>query len=188
MFESFFLYLNNSSPITLGVLGLLSFYFILILWIFTYKSLSFFQNIKLEEESLNLIITEGFSQHYHSKLCRCINDAKQSKELLNACEMSIIKEMSKGISWISIVASTAPFIGLFGTVVGILESFAHFGTTTKVAFGDLAPLISEALIATACGIFVAIFAYTFHQILQRKLYELHTIIKAEIEIILAKSL
>ena len=75
---------------------------------------------------------------------------------------------------------------LFGTVVGILESFAKFSTASKVSFSVIAPVISEALVATAAGIFVAIFAYTFHQILTRKVYEFNTYIKSQIDIIIAR--
>jgi biopolymer transport protein ExbB/TolQ len=60
-------------------------------------------------------------------------------------------------------------------------------TSSKVSFSVIAPAISEALIATAIGIFVAIFAYTFHQILSRKLYELNTYLKAQIEILLSQN-
>ena len=108
------------------------------------------------------------------------------KEILHACEINIIKDASNGVSWLAIISSTSPFIGLFGTVVGILESFAKFANQSKVAFSIIAPAISEALVATAAGIFFAIFAYTFHQIISRKIYELNIYLKAQSEIIVAK--
>ncbi len=77
-------------------------------------------------------------------------------------------------------------LDFFGTVVGILESFAKFSSHSKVGFSVIAPAISEALVATAAGIFVAIFAYTFHQILTRKVFELNTYLKAQSEILIAK--
>jgi biopolymer transport protein ExbB/TolQ len=67
-----------------------------------------------------------------------------------------------------------------------LESFAKFSTVSKVSFASIAPVISEALVATAAGIFVAIFAYTFHQILTRQIYELNTYLKSQIDIVLAR--
>jgi len=186
MIDVFLGYIGHSGVITISVLALLSLYFILIFWIFIYKIISLNKLINNEKVTLEKIIANGYSHHYSSKLCSCINDAKPSKELLNVCEISIIKDASNGVNWLSIVSSTAPFIGLFGTVVGILESFAKFSGEIKVAFGDIAPVISEALIATAAGIFVAVFAYTFHQIIVRKIYELNVFIKAESDIILAK--
>ena len=55
-----------------------------------------------------------------------------------------------------------------------------------MAFSIIAPAISEALVATAAGIFVAIFAYTFNQIISRKVYELNIYLKAESQILIAK--
>ena len=56
------------------------------------------------------------------------------------------------------IANAAPFIGLFGTVVGILRSFADIAQTGKGGFAVVASGISEALIATAAGIIVAVVA------------------------------
>jgi len=186
MLDTLINYLNESSIISLGVLVLLSFYFILIFWIFLYKYFVLTENISTEQSNLNnLDFTE---QNFNplSKIGQCIGSKRISKESLNVCEISLIREASTGISWLSIISSTAPFIGLFGTVVGILESFAKFSTSNKVSFAVIAPVISEALVATAAGIFVAIFAYTFHQILTRKVYELNTFIKSQIDIVLSR--
>ena len=106
--------------------------------------------------------------------------------MLDVYETNIIKEASNGLSVLSIFASTSPFVGLFGTVVGILESFAKFSTLNKVGFSVIAPAISEALVATAAGIFVAIFAYAFHQILSRNIYVLNAVINSQIKIILSR--
>jgi biopolymer transport protein ExbB/TolQ len=178
-------YLTNSSAITYIVLALLSFYLILTIWIFLYKYFSVISLIKNEEKSLESLTSREATFSPLSALNRCSNNSN-SKELLHACEINIIKDASSGISWLAIISSTSPFIGLFGTVVGILESFAKFANQSKVAFSIIAPAISEALVATAAGIFVAIFAYTFHQILVRKVYELNTYIKAQSEILIAK--
>lgn len=178
-------YLSNGSAITLLVLLSLSFYFVLCFWIFIYRYLSINSSIFNEKKSLDALTSRSDSLSPMSALNKCSNKV-HTKEILNACEISIIKEASVGITWLSIIASTSPFIGLFGTVVGILESFAKFSSHSKVGFSVIAPAISEALIATAAGIFVAIFAYTFHQVLTRKVYELNTYIKAQAEILIAK--
>ena len=179
-------FLENSSVISLGVLFLLSVYFILTFWLFLYKYFQLSQSIKIEKQEVDSLLIRDAVTNPLSKIGHCIGKAPTSKEFLNVCEMSIIREASSGISWLSIVASTAPFIGLFGTVIGILESFAKFSNVSKVSFSVIAPAISEALVATAAGIFVAIFAYTFHQIINRKIYELNTYLKSQIDIILAK--
>lgn len=178
-------YLTNGSAITLIVLLWLSFYFLLCFWIFIYRYLSIKSSIFNEKKSLDALTSRSSTLSPTSALYKCANGAN-SKEILNACEINIIKDASAGISWMSIIASTSPFVGLFGTVVGILESFAKFSSHTKVGFSVIAPAISEALVATAAGIFVAIFAYTFHQILTRKVYELNTYLKAQSEILIAK--
>ncbi len=178
-------YLSNSSAITYIVLALLSFYLITTIWIFTYRYMIVMGLIGNERKSLDSLTSRSATFSPLSALNKCSNSSN-SKELLYACEINIIKDASDGISWLAIISSTSPFIGLFGTVVGILESFAKFSSQSKVAFSVIAPAISEALVATAAGIFVAIFAYTFHQILVRKVYELNTYIKAQSQILIAK--
>jgi len=179
-------YLSNSSSISIGVLILLSIYFILVFWIFLYKYFKLADLISTEKTHLNAMLQRGTIINPLSKIGECINNAPISKEFLNVCEISLVRDASSGLSWLSIISSTAPFIGLFGTVVGILESFARFSTASKVSFSVIAPAISEALVATAVGIFVAIFAYTFHQILTRKVYEFNTYIKSQIDLIIAR--
>ncbi len=187
MIDSLINYINNGSAITFLVIGLLSIYLILVIWIFTYKFLSLNSLVNNEKKALESLISRKSGINPLSSLSRCIaHDGTVSKEILSACEISLIREASIGISWMSIVASTAPFIGLFGTVVGILESFAKFSTHSKVGFSVIAPAISEALVATAAGIFVAIFAYTFHQLLTRKIYELDTYLRAQTKILISK--
>ncbi len=178
-------YLANSSAITYIVLALLSIYLIVTIWIFIYRYINLKGLITNEKKSLESLTSRETTYSPLSSLNKCSNNST-SKELLHACEINIIKDASSGISWLAIIASTSPFVGLFGTVVGILESFAKFSGQAKVGFSLIAPAISEALVATAAGIFVAIFAYTFHQILTRKVYELNIYLKAQSEILIAK--
>jgi len=187
MIDSLLNYFNNSSVISIGVLALLSVYFLMLFWIYLYKYFQLIGYISTEMNNLNSLLSRETTANPLSKIGQCLHKAPVSKEFLNVCEISLVREASTGLSWLSIISSTAPFIGLFGTVVGILESFAKFSTASKVSFSVIAPVISEALVATAAGIFVAIFAYTFHQILTRKVYEFNTYIKSQIDIILARS-
>lgn len=66
------------------------------------------------------------------------------------------------------ISASAPFVGLFGTVVGIMESFKAIGITGKSGFSVVAAGISEALIATAAGIMVAVVALLFYNFLQSR--------------------
>ena len=65
-------------------------------------------------------------------------------------------KLSTSLSFLATTANTAPFIGLFGTVWGIMYSFHQIGMQKTASIAAVAPGISEALIATAVGLFVAI--------------------------------
>jgi biopolymer transport protein ExbB/TolQ len=64
------------------------------------------------------------------------------------------------------IGSSAPFVGLFGTVVGIIKSFESISMTGKSGFTVVASGISEALVATAAGIIVAVIAVIFYNYFQ----------------------
>ncbi len=66
------------------------------------------------------------------------------------------KRLSTFVSFLATVGNTAPFIGLFGTVWGIMTSFHNIGLTQSASLAAVAPGISEALIATAAGLAAAI--------------------------------
>lgn len=67
-----------------------------------------------------------------------------------------IEVIESNLSFLATVGSTSPYIGLFGTVWGIMNSFRSLGTMQQVTIATVAPGISEALIATAMGLFAAI--------------------------------
>ncbi len=65
-------------------------------------------------------------------------------------------ELKRGLGTLATVGSTAPFVGLFGTVVGIINAFSQIGTSEMAGLSAVAGGISEALVATAIGLAVAI--------------------------------
>ena len=65
-------------------------------------------------------------------------------------------ELEKHLSFLATVGSTSPYIGLFGTVWGIMSAFRSLGTMGSATLSTVAPGIAEALIATAMGLFAAI--------------------------------
>lgn len=67
-----------------------------------------------------------------------------------------VAELEKNVSWLATAASAAPFVGLFGTVWGIMNSFQSIGATGAANLAVVAPGISEALITTAAGIGAAV--------------------------------
>ena len=64
--------------------------------------------------------------------------------------------LDERLPFLATVGSTSPYVGLFGTVWGIMNSFQSLGTAQQVTLAQVAPGISEALIATAMGLFAAI--------------------------------
>ena len=69
---------------------------------------------------------------------------------------SEISKLEQGLSFLATTGNVAPFIGLFGTVWGIMDSFRHIGLQGSASLATVAPGISEALIATAAGLATAI--------------------------------
>ncbi len=67
-----------------------------------------------------------------------------------------IDELELHLPFLATVGSTSPYVGLFGTVWGIMNSFRSLGAMKQVTIATVAPGISEALIATAMGLFAAI--------------------------------
>jgi len=186
--SSLFTYLFESSAITIFVLLLLSVYFIATFWVFLDRYYILNSRIQSEAKSLKLLYTgQSKSVASHSLIFTYLSRVQvPNKAILQAASSDAIRVSTKGLTWLSIIASTSPFIGLFGTVIGILETFTKLGAQSSASLGVIAPAISEALIATAAGIGVAIFAYTFHLILKRKAYELSSLLSSQAEVILSQ--
>ena len=67
-----------------------------------------------------------------------------------------VGRLEKGMSWLATIGSVSPFIGLFGTVWGVMDAFAGLGDAGTASLRAVAPGIAEALITTAAGLFAAI--------------------------------
>ncbi|TGW15691.1 MotA/TolQ/ExbB proton channel family protein [Candidatus Hepatobacter penaei] len=86
-----------------------------------------------------------------------INSVKSHLEEATASiEVKEIASLEQGVGFLASMASTAPFVGLFGTVWGIMMSFSAIAESGDTNLTVVAPAISEALFATALGLFVAI--------------------------------
>lgn len=101
-----------------------------------------------------------------------LDDAYASKEELSDKLHRRLQETNSGLKdhlWIlGTIASSAPFVGLFGTVLGIMGSFRAIGESGKSGFSVVAAGISESLIATAAGIIVAVIAVIFYNYFQTR--------------------
>jgi biopolymer transport protein TolQ len=64
--------------------------------------------------------------------------------------------LERRMTWLATIAATSPFVGLFGTVMGVVDAFHGLGTAGAATLRAVAPGISEALITTAAGLFVAV--------------------------------
>lgn len=181
-------YLFESSAITIFVLLLLSAYFVATFWVFFDRFYILNSRIATEVNSLKALYTgRSKSVANNSLIFTYLSRVdRPNKAILEAASSDAIRASTKGLTWLSIIASTSPFIGLFGTVIGILETFSKLGAQSSASLSVVAPAISEALIATAAGIAVATFAYTFHLILKRKAYELSSLLSSQSEVILSK--
>ena len=83
-------------------------------------------------------------------------EIEASKRALDRAEAIVHAELKRGVSGLATIGSTAPFVGLFGTVVGIINAFGAISTEKSTGLGAVAGGISEALVTTAIGLFVAI--------------------------------
>lgn len=67
-----------------------------------------------------------------------------------------VTSLERRLTWLATIAATSPFVGLFGTVMGVVDAFHGLGTAGSATLRAVAPGISEALITTAAGLFVAV--------------------------------
>jgi len=180
-------YIAESSPITIIVVTILSIFFIYSIWLFVYRLRVLNRVLDSESKSLTKLFMGLSDTVSKTSLIRTyINKVDKLKpSLLDAAINDAIRSATGGLTHLSIMATISPFIGLFGTVVGILEAFSKLSIGSNATMSVVAPAISEALVATAVGIFVAIFSYTFHLLLKRKAYELQSILKSEADILIA---
>jgi biopolymer transport protein ExbB len=79
-----------------------------------------------------------------------------SKRALERAEAIVHAELKRGLGGLATIGATAPFVGLFGTVVGILNAFRGISEQKATGLGAVAGGIAEALVTTAVGLFVAI--------------------------------
>jgi biopolymer transport protein ExbB len=93
----------------------------------------------------------------------------------------------RGLWMLATVGATAPFVGLFGTVVGIMTAFQHMAQTGQGGFGVVAAGISEALITTAAGIAVAVLAVILYNALnthaQKLALQLRLLVEEYLELV-----
>jgi len=114
----------------------------------------------------------------YSEVCRQI--AARSKitnqvALERTLQLGISEEVSRlerNMNWLATIGSVSPFIGLFGTVLGIIDAFEGLGVSGSTSLRAVGPGIAGALIATAFGLFAAIPAYIFYNVFSNRIREI----------------
>ena len=96
-------------------------------------------------------------------------DIKGVSLAVNKAINAEISRLSRRLDFLATTGSTTPFIGLFGTVWGIMTSFSAIGFQGSASIGGVAPGIAEALIATAGGLVAAIPAVIFYNYFSDKI-------------------
>ena len=112
-----------------------------------------------DHESYSNIFRNIMGEYEKSRLQKNKIDSAFIQRLYTSLDLSIAAEdssLNKGLSFLASSGSVAPFIGLFGTVWGIINSFQGLSDATQATINAVAPGISEALVATALGLFAAI--------------------------------
>lgn len=89
--------------------------------------------------------------------------------VLQAATIDEVTQLEKSLSWLATAANASPFIGLFGTVVGIIIDFQGLSGASGSSIQSVAPGIAEALIATAAGIAAAVPAAIFYNVFLSKI-------------------
>jgi len=85
-----------------------------------------------------------------------------------------LSRLEKWLTWLATTGNVTPFVGLFGTVWGIIDAFHGMGTAGTASLRSVAPGISEALITTAAGLFAAIPAVIAYNIFLQRVREFGT--------------
>jgi biopolymer transport protein ExbB len=113
---------------------------------------------KLEQRSAYRAIVEDalVAQDQHSKLTDPVDQHDWMANSLARSQGSITNRLGEGLAFLATVGSTAPFIGLFGTVIGIYRALIKIGASGQASISTVAGPVGEALIMTALGLVVAV--------------------------------
>lgn len=108
-------------------------------------------------ENLEGVFADGFTEHL--KLARKDGVTDTSEGMQRTLRVSLQRKqasLENGLSALASIGSVSPYIGLFGTVWGIMNAFIGLSAASQATLSSVAPGIAEALIATAMGLFAAI--------------------------------
>ena len=116
---------------------------------------TFYNNLPANIKDPMALVFKDAMQNLLKKRSRTDLNTRMTSMLETGIEKQMSK-ISKGFTFLATVGSTAPFIGLFGTVWGIMNSFQSIAISRNTSLAIVAPGIAEALFATALGLLAAI--------------------------------
>jgi biopolymer transport protein ExbB len=104
------------------------------------------------------VVTAGLQEFQAHQMSKEIpgDEIEASRRALERASAIVHAELKRGVSSLATIGSTAPFVGLFGTVLGIIHAFGAISASGTVGIAAVAGGISEALVTTAIGLFVAV--------------------------------
>jgi len=113
---------------------------------------------RFNKSHLAKVVVAGLQEFRAHQLSTEISgeEIEASKRALERSEAIVHAELKRGVSSLATIGSTAPFVGLFGTVVGIINAFTTMSTEKSAGIAAIAGGISEALVTTAFGLVVAV--------------------------------
>ncbi len=113
---------------------------------------------RTKKSHLAEVVTSGLQEFRSFGSGGAISDEQieSSKRALERSEAIVHSKLKRGLGGLATIGSTAPFIGLLGTVIGILNAFQSIASSKATGIGAVAGGISEALVTTAFGLIVAI--------------------------------
>ena len=193
----------DASGVVMGVLGLLAFFSLVSWYIIIYKYfylrrahaetgrfLDIFWNskrldaiYKSAEQARRSPISQVFKAGYVelSKIKKSdgaggnwLGDMQSIERALERAQTAELTHLESMVPFLATTGSAAPFVGLFGTVWGIMNSFRDIGTKGAANLATVAPGIAEALVATAIGLMAAIPAVIYYNYFLRKIKVLHS--------------
>lgn len=116
-------------------------------------------NRKLNRDGIDSIFHAGFKEflRFRKEPTASIDTViENTRRAMGVAQMREQDKLEKHLSFLAIIGSTSPYIGLFGTVWGIMTAFTALANVQQATIAMVAPGIAEALIATALGLFAAI--------------------------------
>lgn len=126
---------------------------------------------KLDKNSaFRQIVDDGLraTEHHEGRLTDKIDQHEWVTMALNRSNASVVSKLQGGLAFLASVGSTAPFVGLMGTVIGIYRALINIGIAGQASIDKVAGPVGEALIMTALGLFVAVPAVLGYNYLIRR--------------------